>query len=83
MRGNGDEYVKVTVFLATVLLLTALTQQFAMVGPRVAVVAVAFVMLLVSMYWIWTFPRAKLRATLLGDAFTHELLAVKNCIHCG
>ena len=34
----ADEYVKVTVFLATVLLLTALSERFAMVGPRVAVV---------------------------------------------
>jgi hypothetical protein len=58
MRENGDQYVKITVFLATVLLLTALSQRFAMVGPRVAVVAIAFTMLLLSMYWIWTFPRA-------------------------
>jgi hypothetical protein len=57
MRENGDQYVKVTVFLATVLLLTALSQRFAVFGPRVAVVAIAFAMLLVSMYWIWTFPR--------------------------
>ncbi len=57
-RETGDEYVKVTVFLATVLLLTALSQRFAIFGPRVAVVAVAFILLLISTYWILTFPRA-------------------------
>jgi hypothetical protein len=58
MRENGDQYVKITVFLATVLLLTALSQRFDIFGPRVAVVAVAFVLLVLSAYWILTFPRA-------------------------
>jgi hypothetical protein len=58
MRDTGDKYVRVTVFLATVLLLTALSQRFKMFGPRVAVVAVALVLLIVSSYWILTFPRA-------------------------
>jgi hypothetical protein len=58
MRENGDQYVRITVFLATVLLLTALSQRFEILGPRVAVVAVAFVLLVVSAYWIVTFPRA-------------------------
>jgi hypothetical protein len=40
-RETGDHYVKVTVFLATVLL-TALSQRFEMLGPRVAVLCVAF-----------------------------------------
>jgi hypothetical protein len=57
-RETGDMYVKVTVFLATVLLLTALSQRFEIFGPRVAVVAVAFVLLVLSTYWILTFPRA-------------------------
>lgn len=57
-RDIGDKYVKVTVFLATVLLLTALSQRFEILGPRVAVVAVAFVLLVMSTYWIFTFPRA-------------------------
>jgi len=57
-RDIGDKYVKVTVFLATVLLLTALSQRFEILGPRVAVVAVAFVLLVTSTYWILTFPRA-------------------------
>lgn len=58
MRENGDQYVRITVFLATVLLLTALSQRFAIFGPRVAVVAVAFVLLVLSAYWILMFPRA-------------------------
>ena len=58
MRETGDKYVKVTVFLATVLLLTALAQRFEIFGPRAAVVAVAFVLLFVSTYWILTLPRA-------------------------
>lgn len=57
-RETGDQYVKVTVLLATVLLLTALSQRFALLGPRVAVVAVAFALLVMSAYWILTFPRA-------------------------
>jgi hypothetical protein len=58
MRDTGDKYVRVTVFLATVLLLTALSQRFKIFGPRVAVVAVALVLLVLSTYWILTFPRA-------------------------
>ncbi len=57
-RETGDRYVKVTVFLATVLLLTALSQRFEILGPRVAVVAVAFVLLTVSAYWLLMLPRA-------------------------
>jgi hypothetical protein len=58
MRDSGDRYVKITVFLATVLLLTALSQRFKVFGPRVAVVVVALVLLIVSTYWILTLPRA-------------------------
>jgi hypothetical protein len=57
-RDTGDQYVKVTVFLATVLLLTALGQRFEILGPRVAVVAVAFALLVMSTYWILVLPRA-------------------------
>jgi hypothetical protein len=57
-RHVGDQYVKVTVLLATVLLLTALSQRFENVAPRIAVVAVAWVLLIVSIYSIVTFPRA-------------------------
>jgi hypothetical protein len=58
MRETGDKYVRVTVFLATVLLLTALSQRFEILGPRVAVIAVACVLLVISIYWVLTYPRA-------------------------
>jgi hypothetical protein len=57
-RDTGDNYVRVTVFLATVLLLTALSQRFEILGPRVAVVAVACGLLVISIYWVLTYPRA-------------------------
>jgi hypothetical protein len=57
-RETGDRYVKVTVFLAAVLLLTALSQRFNIFGPPIAVVTVAFALLVISTYWIMTFPRA-------------------------
>lgn len=57
-RETGDSYVKVTVFLATVLFLTALSQRFEVFGPRIAVVAVAFILLIVSTYLIVVLPRA-------------------------
>ena len=57
-REKGDEYVRITVVLATVLLLIALSQRFRIRGPRIGLLAVAFVMLAVAVYWIATFPRA-------------------------
>ena len=57
-RDTGDQYVKVTVILATVLLLTALSQRFHVFGPRVAVLGVALVLQLISIYAIATFPKA-------------------------
>jgi hypothetical protein len=57
-RKTGDEYIKLTVLLATVLLLTALSQRFHIAGPRVAVLAVAAVLLVMSIYSIATLARA-------------------------
>jgi hypothetical protein len=57
-RDTGDDYVKVTVFLATVLLLTALSQRFRVQRRRVAVAAVAAILLCISAYWLPTLPRA-------------------------
>jgi hypothetical protein len=57
-RETGDDYVRVTVLLATVLLLTALSQRFELFAPRVAVVALAVVLLVVSTYSLLTHPRA-------------------------
>jgi len=57
-RETGDEYVRITVVLATVLLLTALSQRFRIHAARVGLVGVASVMLVVAVWWIATFPRA-------------------------
>jgi hypothetical protein len=57
-RETGDQYVKVTVLLATVLLLTAISQRFKSLSPRVIVVSVAVVLLLISAYKLVGLPRA-------------------------
>ena len=57
-RETGDEYVRITVFLATVLLLTALAQRFKIRTARMGLLGVASVMLVFAVYWILTFPRA-------------------------
>ncbi len=57
-REKGDEFVRATVVLATVLLLTALSQRFRIRAPRIGLLAVACAMLAVALYWIVTFPRA-------------------------
>ena len=57
-KEKGDDFVRITVVLATVLLLVALSQRFRILRPRVGLLAVAFVLLTVALYWIATFPRA-------------------------
>ena len=56
-RERSDDYVRITVFLATVLFLTALSQRFELFGPRIIIVAIAGVLLLFSVYGIATLPR--------------------------
>jgi hypothetical protein len=56
-RETGDQYIKITVFLATVLLLTAVSQRFKVLGPRLLVVTIAFILLAISTYFILTYPR--------------------------
>ncbi|HEX3457233.1 MAG TPA: hypothetical protein VHR97_04700 [Candidatus Baltobacteraceae bacterium] len=56
-RDTGDDYVRVTVFLATVLFLTALSQRFGYTGPRAIIVSIATLLLVISMFWIVTLPR--------------------------
>lgn len=56
-RERGDDYVRVAVFLATVLFLTALSQRFTYVGPRAVVVSIAAILLLVGAFWTLTLPR--------------------------
>jgi hypothetical protein len=57
-RETGDRYVRITVLLATVLLLTALAQRFKIHAARVGLLAVASVMLVRAVYLILSFPRA-------------------------
>ncbi len=57
-RETGDHYVKISVFLATVLLMTALGQRFKVRAPRIVMLSIASVLLIISTFWIITFPRA-------------------------
>ena len=57
-RETGDEYIRITVLLATVLLLTALGQRFQITGPRIGILAVAFVILAIASWCIATYLRA-------------------------
>jgi hypothetical protein len=56
-RERSDDYVRVTVFLATVLFLTALSQRYGFVGPRLIIVGIAMVLLVFSMFGILRLPR--------------------------
>lgn len=56
-RETGDQYVKVTVLLATVLLLTALSQRFKAFSPRAIVVGMAFVLLIGAAVLVVRLPR--------------------------
>jgi hypothetical protein len=56
-RERADAYVRVTVYLATVLLLTAISQRFRSVQIRATLVAVAFLMLCIPIGLIFTLPR--------------------------
>lgn len=57
-RDHSDEYVRVTVMLATVLLLLAISQRFKTRGVRVGMVVVALVLLSLPIYHILILPRA-------------------------
>jgi len=54
----GDEYVEVTVLLATALLLAGLSKHFRHTAPRTCVLGIASLMLFVSTYFLFIFPRA-------------------------
>ena len=56
-RSTSDDYVRVTVFLATVLLLTAISQRFKTRNVRVGLAVVAFLLICVPLYRIITLPR--------------------------
>jgi len=56
-RDNGDDYVRMTVFLAAVLFLIAVSQRFRILAVRVGVLAIALVLLAYSLYVLVTLPR--------------------------
>jgi hypothetical protein len=57
-RRRADDYVRVTVMLATVLLLMAISQRFKVHGVRVGLAAVAMLLLCLPVYRILMLPRA-------------------------
>jgi hypothetical protein len=57
MRENSDEYIRVTVFLATVLLLTGIGQRLRRFWARATLVSVALILLGISAYRLMTLPR--------------------------
>jgi hypothetical protein len=57
-RRHSDDYVKATVMLATVLLLTAISQRFKTHGVRVGLAVMAALLLCLPIYRILTLPRA-------------------------
>ncbi len=57
-RHSSDDYVRETVTLATVLLLTAISQRFKVRAVRIGLIVVAGVLLCFSISHIFTLPRA-------------------------
>lgn len=57
-RKLSDDYVRVTVLLATVLLLTAISQRFKTHAVRVGLAVIAMLLLAAPIYRILTLPRA-------------------------
>lgn len=57
-RNHSDEYVRVTVTLATVLLLMSISQRFKTRGVRFGLALVAVLLLLLPLYRIMMLPRA-------------------------
>ncbi|MGC1449127.1 MAG: hypothetical protein WA830_03735 [Candidatus Sulfotelmatobacter sp.] len=57
-RQSSDDYVRVTVTLATVLLLMAISQRFKTRGVRVGLLVTAMLLLCFPLYRILTLPRA-------------------------
>ena len=55
-REQGDDYVRNTVLLATVLFLAALAQRFTVRRVRLALLAVGAVLVAIALYSIFTYP---------------------------
>ena len=56
-RDTGDNYVRTTVILATVLFLIALRQRFRLFGVRAALLTVALVLRAISLASLASYPR--------------------------
>jgi hypothetical protein len=57
-RQYSDQYVRITVMLATVLLLIAISQRFKTRGVRFGLLMIAMLLLCFPLYHIFTLPRA-------------------------
>jgi hypothetical protein len=57
-RQHSDDYVRMTVLLATVLLLMAISQRFKVHVVRIGIVVIAVLLLCFPIYYIFTLPRA-------------------------
>jgi hypothetical protein len=57
-RAHGDDFVRVTVLLATVLFLIAVGQRFKIRGPRLALMGVSFALLVVALFFVASYPVA-------------------------
>jgi len=57
-RETGDKYLRNTVLLATVLFLTALSQRFKVRNVRLGLMGVSAVLLVIAMYFVFTYPTA-------------------------
>ncbi|MGA9306899.1 MAG: hypothetical protein WBW31_15955 [Candidatus Sulfotelmatobacter sp.] len=57
-REWADKYVRMTVILATILLLTAISQRFRSQGIRIGLIVIAFLLLCIPIWSIFTRPRA-------------------------
>jgi hypothetical protein len=55
-RETGDRYLRNTVLLATVLFLTALAQKFKVTRVRLSLLGVAAALLVVALYFVFTYP---------------------------
>src|SRR6266480_4309844 len=57
-RERGDNYLRNTVLLATVLFLTALSQKFKVPAVRASLLGVSAVLLAIALYFVVTYPTA-------------------------
>jgi hypothetical protein len=56
-RSIADDYILITVFLATVLVLTAISQRFEIKSIRTGLIILSFVLLSFGIFYLFTLPR--------------------------